>query len=95
MLLSHLSMRVQCRRCGARGCLCARPAVGRGAGGGCGAASATAPPTWDGFADDYAHLISGLLDLYGASGTTGWLRFALRLQAAQDELFWDERAGAR
>ena len=38
--------------------------------------------------------MSGLLDLYGAGGDAAWLEFALRLQAAQDELFWDARAGA-
>jgi len=51
------------------------------------------PSDVEGFADDYAYLISGLLDLYGASGETQWLDFAQQLQQKQDELFWDDTAG--
>jgi uncharacterized protein YyaL (SSP411 family) len=53
----------------------------------------TGPSDVDGFADDYACLISGLLDLHAASGDHCWLRFALQLQSVLDELFWDEKAG--
>ncbi len=51
------------------------------------------PSDVGGFADDYAFLISGLLDLHAASGDEQWLRFALQLQDALDELFWDNSAG--
>ncbi len=53
------------------------------------------PSDVGGFADDYAFLVSGLLDLHAASGDAQWLQFALQLQAAQDELFWDDAAGER
>ena len=47
----------------------------------------------EGFADDYAFFIQGLLDLYEASFDTGWLRFALELQEIQDQLFFDKERG--
>jgi uncharacterized protein YyaL (SSP411 family) len=47
----------------------------------------------DGFADDYAFLIQGLLDLYEASFDARWLKFALQLQETQDRLFSDEKSG--
>jgi uncharacterized protein YyaL (SSP411 family) len=47
----------------------------------------------EGFADDYAFLIQGLLDLYEASFDVGWLRFAIELQAIQDQLFFDKERG--
>lgn len=47
----------------------------------------------EGFADDYAFLIQGLLDLYEASFDVGWLRFAIELQETQDRLFFDEDRG--
>jgi uncharacterized protein YyaL (SSP411 family) len=47
----------------------------------------------EGFADDYAFFIQGLLDLYEASFDVGWLRFAIELQAIQDQLFFDEAGG--
>jgi uncharacterized protein YyaL (SSP411 family) len=46
-----------------------------------------------GFADDYAFLIQGLLDLYEATLDADWLGFAIELQEAQDRLFWDETGG--
>ncbi|MBA3833166.1 MAG: thioredoxin domain-containing protein [Chthoniobacterales bacterium] len=46
-----------------------------------------------GFADDYAFLIQGLLDLYEASFDVQWLQLAEQLQATQDRLFWDEKQG--
>jgi uncharacterized protein YyaL (SSP411 family) len=45
------------------------------------------------FADDYAFVIQGLLDLYEASFDVEWLRFATELQATQDRLFFDEKNG--
>ncbi len=47
----------------------------------------------EGFADDYAFAIQGLLDLYEASFEGAWLRLALELQATQDRLFFDEKEG--
>ena len=51
------------------------------------------PSPTQGFADDYAYLIAGLLDLYEASADLSCLQWALELQDAQDELFWDDQAG--
>jgi uncharacterized protein YyaL (SSP411 family) len=47
----------------------------------------------DGFLDDYAYLIQGLLDLYEASFDVRWLSWAIKLQEKQDEVFWDSRNG--
>jgi len=47
----------------------------------------------EGFADDYAFLIAGLLDLYEASFDTARIEWALKLQERQNELFWDEKEG--
>jgi uncharacterized protein YyaL (SSP411 family) len=41
----------------------------------------------EGFAEDYAFLIQGLLDLYEAGFETRWLLWADRLQRKMDELF--------
>jgi uncharacterized protein YyaL (SSP411 family) len=46
-----------------------------------------------GFAEDYAFLIQGLLDLYEAGFDVRWLQWAGELQARMDELFWDVEAG--
>ena len=48
----------------------------------------------DGFIDDYAFFIQGLLDLYEASFDVRWLDWATALQDHQDALFWDEKGGA-
>ena len=45
------------------------------------------------FADDYAFVIQGLLDLYEASFDVEWLKFAIQLQETQDRLFFDEKNG--
>jgi uncharacterized protein len=47
----------------------------------------------EGFADDYAFVIQGLLDLYEASFDIEWLKFAVELQETQDRLFLDEKNG--
>src|SRR5438067_603706 len=47
----------------------------------------------EGFADDHAFYIQGLLDLYEASFDLGWLRFAIELQEIQDRLFFDNERG--
>lgn len=48
---------------------------------------------FDGYVDDYAFLIQGLLDLYEASFNVGHLQWALVLQKKQNELFWDGEHG--
>jgi uncharacterized protein YyaL (SSP411 family) len=47
----------------------------------------------EGFADDYAFLIQGLLDLYEASFDLTWLRWGIELQEIQDRLFFDSERG--
>jgi uncharacterized protein YyaL (SSP411 family) len=47
----------------------------------------------DGYAEDYAYLIWGLLELFSASGDAEWLEWSIDLQRRQDELFWDETSG--
>jgi uncharacterized protein YyaL (SSP411 family) len=46
-----------------------------------------------GFAEDYAFLIQGLIDLYETDFDTHWLAWALELQAQQQTLFWDVAKG--
>lgn len=46
-----------------------------------------------GYAEDYAYLIFGLLELFQAEAEPMWLEWAIALQRRQDELFWDEAAG--
>ena len=45
----------------------------------------------DGYAEDYAYLIFGLLELFQADGDPEWLDWARELQSSQDAQFWDER----
>ena len=47
----------------------------------------------EGFAEDYAYLIFGLLELFQADGDPAWLEWAIALQHRQDELFWDPVEG--
>ncbi|MBC7368942.1 MAG: thioredoxin domain-containing protein [Undibacterium sp.] len=47
----------------------------------------------EGFAEDYAFFIQGLIDLYEASFEIRWLQWAGRLQVKMDELFWDGADG--
>ena len=47
----------------------------------------------DGFSDDYAFYIQGLLDLYESTLDVKWLKLALELQQTQDSRFWDEAGG--
>lgn len=44
-----------------------------------------------GFLDDYAFLIKGLLDLYEATLDSDWISWANELQKKQIELFWDSQ----
>jgi uncharacterized protein YyaL (SSP411 family) len=43
----------------------------------------------DAYAEDYACLIAGLLELFQADGDPQWLEWARALQGTLDELFWD------
>ena len=43
----------------------------------------------DAFAEDYANLIFGLIELFQGDGDRAWLSWALSLQRAQDTRFWD------
>ena len=45
------------------------------------------------YAEDYAYLIFGLLELFQADPDPMWLEWAIALQQRQDELFWDEASG--
>jgi uncharacterized protein YyaL (SSP411 family) len=47
----------------------------------------------DAYAEDYAYLIWGLLELFQADGNAEWLEWALRLQQKQDDTFWDPDQG--
>ena len=47
----------------------------------------------EGFADDYAFVIQGLVDLYETSFDIEWLKFAVELQTTQDRLFLDAENG--
>ena len=47
----------------------------------------------EGFAEDYAYLIRGLIDLYESSFDTAPLEWAITLQHKQDALFWDDKNG--
>ena len=47
----------------------------------------------DGYAEDYAYLIFGLIELFQAEGDAEWLEWALTLQRRQDALFWDAADG--
>ena len=47
----------------------------------------------DAYAEDYACLIFGLIELFQADGDPAWLEWAVALQARQDALFWDDEAG--
>jgi uncharacterized protein YyaL (SSP411 family) len=46
------------------------------------------------YAEDYAYLIWGLLELFQATGHARWMEWALALQRRQNELFWDTAEGA-
>ena len=51
------------------------------------------PAAIDGFAEDYACVIAGLLDLHQATLDPHWLQLAGKLQTALDARFWDETGG--
>ncbi len=47
----------------------------------------------EGYAEDFAFLIFGVLEVFQATGGAQWLAWARELQARQDELFWDAEGG--
>jgi uncharacterized protein len=47
----------------------------------------------DAYAEDYAYLIFGLLELFQADPRPEWINWAAALQRRQDDLFWDEADG--
>lgn len=47
----------------------------------------------EGFAEDYAFLIKGLMDLYQATSNHFYLTWAEELQEKMNELFWDQEQG--
>jgi uncharacterized protein YyaL (SSP411 family) len=51
------------------------------------------PSEIPGFAEDYAYLIAGLLDLYEADFDTAHLQWAIELQTKMDATFYDEANG--
>ncbi|KAI9324366.1 spermatogenesis-associated protein 20 [Obelidium mucronatum] len=46
-----------------------------------------------GYADDYAFLIDALIELYQTTFDETWIEWAVKLQSAMDELFWDSVDG--
>ncbi len=46
-----------------------------------------------GYAEDYACVIWGALELFQTTGEIEWFDWATRLQERQDELFWDDKDG--
>jgi hypothetical protein len=47
----------------------------------------------DAYAEDYAFLVFGLIELFETDPDPDWLSWAIALQRKQDELFWDDRDG--
>jgi uncharacterized protein len=47
----------------------------------------------DGYAEDYASMAFGLLELFQATGEVEWLDWADTLQQRMDERFWDAESG--
>jgi uncharacterized protein YyaL (SSP411 family) len=45
------------------------------------------------YAEDYAFLIFGVLELFQADGDPRWLEWALALQHTKDQMFWDATNG--
>ncbi|MBI2221293.1 MAG: thioredoxin domain-containing protein [Acidobacteria bacterium] len=47
----------------------------------------------DGYCEDYAYLVFGLLELFQATGDPQWLEWSIELQKRQDDLFGDPAGG--
>ncbi len=48
---------------------------------------------FDGYAEDYASMVFGLVELFQATGEIEWLDWADTLQQRMDERFWDAESG--
>ncbi len=48
---------------------------------------------FDGYAEDYASMVFGLVELFQATGEVEWLDWADTLQQRMDERFWDAESG--
>jgi uncharacterized protein YyaL (SSP411 family) len=46
-----------------------------------------------GYAEDYASVVYGLIELFQTDPQPVWLQWAVELQRRQDERFWDEQSG--
>jgi len=51
------------------------------------------PSNISAFADDYAFMITALIDLYECFGDVQWLKWAIQLQETMDNLFYDTDNG--
>lgn len=51
------------------------------------------PADIKGFAEDYAYLVSALLELWNATLNPFYQKLAIKLQSKQDDLFWDTLNG--
>jgi uncharacterized protein YyaL (SSP411 family) len=47
----------------------------------------------EGYAEDYAYLAFGLIELFQADGDPAWLEWAITVQRRMDDLFWDPTDG--
>jgi uncharacterized protein YyaL (SSP411 family) len=47
----------------------------------------------NGFCEDYACAVAGMLDIYELTANIHYLEWAVKLQQKQNELFWDDEAG--
>jgi hypothetical protein len=47
----------------------------------------------DGYCEDYACVVWGLIELFQADGDPVWLEWAVEVQEAQDARFWDQSEG--
>ena len=69
------------------------PACGTPRPGRCCAATVASTPRLPGYAEDYAYLASGLLELFQATGDPAWLEWAITLHGRLDDLFADPVEG--
>ena len=89
----HPRRRVLGGGCRARRPLPAHPACGTPRPRRCCAATVASTPRLPGYAEDYAYLASGLLELFQATGDPAWLEWAITLHRRLDDLFADPVEG--